>query len=89
MLSLEECAPNRPPRSQKCPLASGTEKFETTIGSALDRDVDEPHHLPRLLAFVEDLLVDDHDDVARSCRPCPWRIRRSASAASGRWCARR
>src|SRR5258708_6870794 len=31
---------------------------------ALDRDVGEPHHLPRLLALVQDRLVDDHDDVA-------------------------
>ena len=49
MLSLEECAPKRPPRSQKWPLASGACKLEITIGVRLDRDVDEPHHLPRLL----------------------------------------
>ena len=30
----------------------------------LDRDVGEPHHLPRLAAFVLDRLVDDHHDVA-------------------------
>ena len=29
-----------------------------------DRDIDEPRHLPRLLAGVADLLVDDHHDVA-------------------------
>jgi hypothetical protein len=32
MLSFEECEPKRPPRWQKFPLASGTEKFDTTIG---------------------------------------------------------
>src|SRR5258708_5690620 len=32
MLSLEECAPNRPPRAQKFPLASGTVKLEIIIG---------------------------------------------------------
>ena len=32
MSSLEECAPNRPPRVQKLPLASGTVQFDTTIG---------------------------------------------------------
>jgi hypothetical protein len=32
MLSFDECAPKRPPRSQKLPLASGTLKFETIIG---------------------------------------------------------
>ena len=32
MFSLEECAPKRPPREQKFPLASGTLKFETTVG---------------------------------------------------------
>ena len=31
----------------------------------LDRDVGEPDHLPGLVAFVQDRLVDDHDDVAR------------------------
>ena len=30
----------------------------------LDGDVGEPHHLPRLVAFVQDRLVDDHHDVA-------------------------
>ena len=32
MLSLEECEPNRPPRSQNEPLASGTVKLEIIIG---------------------------------------------------------
>src|SRR5207237_6097858 len=32
MLSLEECEPNRPPRWQKEPLASGTVKLEIIIG---------------------------------------------------------
>src|ERR1700738_842268 len=32
MLSLEECEPNRPPRSQNAPLASGTVKLEIIIG---------------------------------------------------------
>ena len=32
MLSLEECAPKRPPRWQKLPLASGTVQFDTIIG---------------------------------------------------------
>ena len=32
MLSLEECEPNRPPRWQKLPLASGTVKLEIIIG---------------------------------------------------------
>src|SRR6202021_3013549 len=32
MLSLEECEPNRPPRSQNEPLASGTVKREIIIG---------------------------------------------------------
>ena len=32
--------------------------------AVLDGDVGEPHHLPRLGAFVEDRLVDDHHDVA-------------------------
>ncbi len=32
MLSLEECAPKRPPREQKLPLDSRTLKFDTTIG---------------------------------------------------------
>ena len=32
VLSFAECAPKRPPRVQKFPLASGTLKFDTTIG---------------------------------------------------------
>src|ERR1700676_4882923 len=32
MLSLEECEPNRPPRSQNEPEASGTVKLEIIIG---------------------------------------------------------
>jgi magnesium transporter len=32
VLSFDECAPKRTPRSQKLPLASGTEKVETVIG---------------------------------------------------------
>src|SRR3979411_3317050 len=32
MLSLDECAPNRPPRSQNEPLDSGTVKLEIIIG---------------------------------------------------------
>ncbi len=32
MLSCEECAPKRPPRSQKWPVFSFTVKFDTTIG---------------------------------------------------------
>ena len=32
MLSLEECEPNRPPRSQNAPLDSGTVKLEIIIG---------------------------------------------------------
>src|ERR1700755_775670 len=32
MLSLEECEPKRPPRSQNEPLASGTVYFEIIIG---------------------------------------------------------
>src|SRR6202795_247642 len=33
-------------------------------GMCFDRHVDEPGHLLRLLALIEYLLVDDHDDVA-------------------------
>src|SRR5260370_184422 len=32
MLSLEECAPNRPPRWQKLPGTSGAVQFDTIIG---------------------------------------------------------
>ena len=32
MLSFDECAPKRPPRSQKLPLASGTVQLEIIIG---------------------------------------------------------
>src|SRR5262249_21423265 len=47
MLSFEECEPKRPPRWQKFPLASGTEKFDTTIG--LDSIVTS--HAPHPPAF--------------------------------------
>src|SRR5215470_5353519 len=33
-------------------------------GVALDRDVDEPHELARFLAFIQDLLVGDDDEVS-------------------------
>ena len=39
MLSLEECEPNRPPRSQNEPLASGTVQLEIIIGRGLECDV--------------------------------------------------
>src|SRR4051812_35621073 len=42
MLSFVECAPNRPPRWQKFPLASGTEKFEPPIG--FPAPLAPPHH---------------------------------------------
>src|SRR5947207_3341831 len=34
MFSLEECAPKRPPRAQKSPLASGTVQLDTLKGFA-------------------------------------------------------
>ena len=32
MFSFDECVPNRPPRSQKLPLDSGTVQLDTPIG---------------------------------------------------------
>src|SRR6516165_8347208 len=53
MLSFEECEPKRPPRWQKFPLASGTEKFDTTI-------VHDHHEITYLAGLVLGEFRDRH-----------------------------
>src|SRR4030065_184468 len=68
MSSCEECAPNRPPRVQKFPLASGTVQFDTTIGCF--SMVESTNHTiwgaspPSSRHLQELLAVDNLEDAA-------------------------